>query len=331
MSQAPPHPLSELPQPQGHKTFEPGHHPGHEHPDFLAHHWETPKQQFEAGKLGMWLFLATEILLFGGLFCGYAVWRANHPELFEYGSQFLDTTMGAINTVVLILSSLTMAWAVTAAQKNQIGLVKLLLVLTLAGAFTFMVIKYFEYTHKFHEGWYPGIRFYETPGPLAHEFWHVDTQTTHAAAAATAAAAPSDTPSDAQQLLVTPPALAATPPTDAPAVAPASQGPSGLRPDAPLVQQPRTLIREAPENIVHPLRDPERPPNAHMFFNIYFMMTGLHGIHVTIGIGLITWLLIRTQLGHFSSAYFTPIDLVGLYWHIVDLIWIFLFPLFYLI
>ena len=79
------------------------------HPDFLAHNWDTPSQQFEAGKLGMWLFLATEVLLFGGLFVGYSIWRGNHPELFKFGSEFLDTTWGAINTVVLIASSFTMA------------------------------------------------------------------------------------------------------------------------------------------------------------------------------------------------------------------------------
>ena len=93
------------------------HH--HEHPPHLAHHWDNPKQQFEAGKLGMWLFLATEFLLFGGLFCAYAVYRGNNPEMFEWGSQFLDTKWGAINTVVLILSSLTMALAVSAAQLGR--------------------------------------------------------------------------------------------------------------------------------------------------------------------------------------------------------------------
>ncbi|MCZ6835586.1 MAG: cytochrome c oxidase subunit 3, partial [Planctomycetota bacterium] len=135
----------------------------HDHPWFLAHHWENPKQQFEAGKLGMWLFLATEVLLFGGLFCGYAVWRGNHPELFRFGSEFLDTTMGAINTAVLIASSLSMAMAVTAAQQNKQGLLKVMLGITLAGAFAFLVIKYFEYTHKFNEGIYPGMTYYEVP------------------------------------------------------------------------------------------------------------------------------------------------------------------------
>src|SRR5687768_2562037 len=130
---------------EGHQEFEPGHHPGHEHPHHLAHHWDSLEQQFEAGKLGMWLFLATEVLLFGGLFCAYSVWRGNHPELFKYGSTFLDTTLGATNTAVLILSSLTMAWGVTAAQQNKRGLLILMLTLTLAGAATFLVIKYFEY------------------------------------------------------------------------------------------------------------------------------------------------------------------------------------------
>ena len=91
-------------------------HAHEDHHPFMQHHWETPAQQFEAGKLGMWLFLATEILLFGGLFCGYAVYRAKHPEVFIYAHQFLDKTLGGVNTLVLICSSLTMAWAVRAAQ-----------------------------------------------------------------------------------------------------------------------------------------------------------------------------------------------------------------------
>ena len=136
----------------------------HDHPWFLGHHWDSPKQQFEAGKLGMWLFLATEVLLFGGLFCGYAIWRGNHPELFTFGSDFLDTTLGAINTAVLIASSLTMAWAVTTAQQNKQALLKIMLTLTLAGAMTFLVIKYFEYKHKFDDGIFPGMKYYELPG-----------------------------------------------------------------------------------------------------------------------------------------------------------------------
>ena len=106
----------------------------HEHPEFLQHHFASPRQQFEASKLGMWLFLATEVLLFGGLFVGYAVWRSNHPDLFKFGSQFLNTTLGAINTAVLILSSLTMAGAVTMAQRGRKGPLVILLALTLANS-----------------------------------------------------------------------------------------------------------------------------------------------------------------------------------------------------
>src|SRR5262245_8387077 len=121
------------------------HGDGHAHVPHLAHHWDSLEQQFEAGKLGMGLFLATEVLLFGGLFCAYAVWRGNHPEMFKYGSKFLNTTLGATNTAVLILSSLTMAWGVTCAQQNRRKGLIICLALTLAGAATFLVIKYFEY------------------------------------------------------------------------------------------------------------------------------------------------------------------------------------------
>ena len=303
------------------------HH--HDHPPHLAHHWDDVHQQFDAGKLGMWLFLATEVLLFGGLFCGYAVWRGNHPELFQFGSQFLDRQMGAINTVVLILSSLTMAWGVTAAQRNQQALLRILLILTLAGAVTFLVIKYFEYSHKFHEGFYPGAAFYERP---AHS--HLWKDTVHGGEGAEVKELQAGT---LEQTHTDPP----------PAPGTQAQAPA-VPPDMP-VHEPTTVVKPAPppqgllvdavdtgkppedEEQRHPLQDEERPPNAHIFFNIYFMMTGLHGVHVVVGMIVIIWLLVRSFKGHFNAEYFTPVDLGGLYWHIVDLIWIFLFPLFYLI
>jgi len=264
-------------------------------PDFLQHHFDTPQQQFEAGKLGMWLFLATEVLLFGGLFCGYAVWRGNHPELFKYGSQALNTTLGAVNTAVLILSSLTMAAAVTAAQRGRKAMLVLLLGLTLAGAATFLVIKGFEYSHKFHEGIFPGLRYYEAveAGPGAP----VGTE----APATSAAPGPADLPEHE--------------PT---AVADAAAGPAGVDQDVLAGGAGGT-----PELV--------RPRNAHLFFNLYFLMTGLHGLHVLAGGIVLIWLIILAARGCFSAEYFTPVDLGGLYWHVVDLIWIFLFPLFYLI
>jgi cytochrome c oxidase subunit 3 len=323
----------------------------HDHPEHLAHHWDSLEQQFEAGKLGMWLFLATEVVLFGGLFCAYSVWRGNHPELFKYGSTFLETKWGAINTCVLILSSLTMAWGVTAAQQNKQGLLKLMLFLTLCGAAAFMAIKYIEYSHKFHEGWFPGLKFYSPPGEHSHTFVRADGhgQGGHGAADGHAEAASPSTPSggagsggsavgggfELQTIAVKqqpPPGSTPLPPVEAPTFGPAAQGPQGLNPKAELVATPFSFEdRHATHAQVHPLQDPHRPANAHMFFNIYFMMTGLHGIHVLIGMIVLTWLLIRTFRGHFNDQYFTPIDLGGLYWHIVDLIWIFLFPLFYLI
>jgi len=292
----------------------------HDRPDFLAHHWDTPKQQFEAGKLGMWMFLATEVLLFGGLFVGYSVWRSNHPELFKFGSEFLDTTMGAINTVVLILSSLTMAWGVTCAQRsNQKGLI-ICLLLTLAGAAGFLGIKYFEYSHKFQEGWFPGAYFYNQPPEQSHTW---DDNLPVPGAVQLEVPVPDTEARSLGEL-----GLPADIPVEVSTVVPPAQAPAGLEEHA-LADE--VHADDHAEHIVHALQREDRPANAHMFFTIYFLMTGLHGIHVLLGIILITWLLIGAIKGRFNKDYFTPVDLGGLYWHIVDLIWIFLFPLFYLI
>lgn len=226
-----------------------------EHPPHVAHHFETAHQQFSAGKLGMWIFLLTEILLFGGLFCAYAVYRANHPEIFEYAHRFLDKTLGAINTAVLITSSLTMAWAVRCAQLGQRRRLIALLALTLLGGCGFLGIKYAEYKHK----WEEGLLWASQYKPVEHA---------------------------------------------------ASHEPG-----------------EAPP----PHEHSEAPRHAGIFFSIYFLMTGLHGLHVIAGMGAITWVLARSIRGDFGPLYFGPVDFVGLYWHLVDLVWIYLFPLLYLI
>ena len=326
---------------------------GHDHPDFLQHHWDNPVQQFEAGKLGMWLFLSTEILLFGGLFVAYSVWRANHPEIFAYGSQFLSTEWGAINTAVLLTSSLTMAMAVTYAARGKMKAVVLCLLLTLCGAGGFMAIKYVEYAHKFHEGFYPGMGFYSEPH--ASELWLPLDETAQAKRADRLAheAADSQAMLAADQVRAEMPAAPAdAQPWNQPT---AGYGPAGIVTDEELMDTielslflpPSVLTNneDIPSEIAyaehheageiptlpHPLQDPERPVNAQKFFTIYFLMTGLHGIHVVVGGILIIWLLLLTLRGRFSREYYTPIDLGGLYWHIVDVIWIFLFPLFYLI
>lgn len=295
------------------------------HPPHLGHHWQDSQQQFEAGKLGMWLFLATEVLLFGGLFVGYSVWRGNHPELFEYGSRYLNTTMGAVNTAVLILSSLTMAMAVTYAQMNRQRALVVCLILTFLGACGFMGIKYVEYTDKFKEGIYPGAAFYDPPDIAKSKYWVEGRRVITREQLVEMRRELQEVVPDVQLQRPTRQPVVAH--AEISAIEPAMIGPSGLGDDPRLELRPR----QAAYPPAHPLQDPDRPANAHMFFNIYFMMTGLHGIHVLIGMIVIGWLTIRAIKGHFNSEYFTPVDLGGLYWHIVDLIWIFLFPLFYLI
>ncbi|MCP3977913.1 MAG: cytochrome c oxidase subunit 3 family protein [bacterium] len=289
------------------------------HPDFLQHHFDSPQQQFDSGKLGMWLFLATEILLFGGLFVAYAIYRANHPEIFDYAHTFLDTKLGAINTVILLCSSLTMAWGVRAAQLGQRKLLIVLLCCTIAGGFGFMGIKFVEYQAKFEHGTLWAKRYVSqehhgedhggalTPGGEAGhaEEGHADD----AAPEADHAAPATDHQAEAEQadaFEVEHTMLAAPAPE-----------PSGL------------ARAETHDDGAH-TRGPE-PENVQVFFSIYFLMTGLHGAHVLIGMLAIAWVLVKAVKGQFSSAYFTPVDLVGLYWHLVDLIWIFLFPLLYLI
>ncbi len=404
------------------------------HGDHLAHHFGTHRQQADAAKLGMWLFLATEILLFGGLFCAYAVYRGNRPELFDYGSQFLDTSWGAINTIVLIFSSFTMAIAVWCAQHARKGLTAFFLVLTLLCGIDFLGIKYIEYMHKFHENLVWGVGFYEPahPPPAALEDALTGSDLSPAAAtllpgdeangrilyrntcAACHGARGEGLPSlgkplqtsdfvaglddrgvveflkvgrmpndplnttgqamlprggnsrlsdqDLYDITAFLRVLMSRPDGEQPAGAPANRDQASARNEEGDAQEafsiPRSIVpvaeigplgfsqdalghaygrkpamdsHTAKETKIDPRYDPNRPPDAHLFFGIYFAMTGLHGVHVVIGLIVITWLLIRTLRGHFSHSYFTPVDLGGLYWHIVDVIWIFLFPLLYLI
>ena len=270
----------------------------HSSSPYQQHHFDTPEQQFDAGKLGIWLFLATEILLFGGLFCAYAIYRANHHEVFVYAHQFLDKVLGGTNTVILLCSSLTMAWAVRASQLGQRRLLITLLSLTLLGGFGFMGIKYVEYKAKWEHGLLPGTHF------APREEGEAEAQPV-----APAAPAPS------------PPAAAAGAPGPSGAgttIKAAAQGPAG------------TVGLDASAQSGAASHG-KRPSNVQIFFGIYFLMTGLHGIHVLAGMGAIVWILVRSIKGHFGPEYFTPVDFVGLYWHLVDLIWIFLFPLLYLI
>ncbi len=278
----------------------------HGHSPFQAHHFETMQQQFDAGKLGIWLFLFTEILMFSGLFCAYLIYRYNHPEVFLYAHKQLDTTMGAINTVVLIVSSLSMAWAVRAAQLSQKKLLVAMLSVTLALAGVFLVIKYFEYTHKFDIGLYTGKSniIYQVQHPADYQEVHEEVLAAQKKEAeeykeeAEHAVAEAEHEDDHPEEHVD---------------SHASHGDSHGHGHA------------GPEQFV------DAPRNTQIFFGIYYMMTGLHGFHILFGMGAIGWLLYRSIRGDFSSEYFGPVDYVGLYWHLVDLIWIYLFPLLYLI
>jgi cytochrome c oxidase subunit III len=210
------------------------------HPPGFAHQFETIEQQRDAGSLGMWTFLVTEILFFGGMFTSYTIYRALHLESFITGSHLLKVQFGATNTAVLIISSLTMALAIRAAQtgkskKNIIGW--LILTMILGAAFIAIKLR-FEWYADYVEGIVPGVS------------WHY-------------------------------------------------HGPNG--------------------------------PGVKLFMCFYFFMTGLHALHMVVGLGLLTVLVIMTARNRFSDQYYAPLEISGLYWHFVDIVWIFLFPLLYLI
>jgi len=300
----------------------------HAHPPHLAHHFETPQQQYASAKLGMWVFLGTEILMFGGLFCAYGVYRHNHPEVFVFAHQALNPVLGGINTAVLIASSLTMAMAVRYAQLGLKKPLMLCLACTILGGFGFMVIKSIEYHTKWEHHLFPGhYNVYnkdfqgkeERPQDLA-ALEHGNES--HAQGAEHAAPEAPPAPATAPANLGYPDPLAGT--GDEPRIKPPFVEPVGLAPQ-------QQSAASAHQHLLYDQLNPIDQQRVNTFFSIYFMMTGLHGFHVLIGMALITWVLIRSSKGVFGPTYFTPVDLVGLYWHLVDLIWIFLFPLLYLI
>jgi cytochrome c oxidase subunit 3 len=292
------------------------HDPIHAANPHLAHHFDTPQQQFDAGKLGIWLFLLTEVLFFAGLFCAYTVYRAMHPEVFVYAHYFLDTKLGALNTCVLLISSLTAAWAVRNAQLAEKKMLMINILVTIACACTFMCVKYVEYAHKYHDGLLPGHNFqpkeqiwelksFRDKHPEAAEYAEKLAKLDEKKAGAPAAAAkPGEAPAEPAEKIERP-----TEEELEPLLAAGLVGPRSLDPSAHI----------------------SRPRMAHVFFGIYFFMTGLHGFHVVIGIGIWIWMLFKASKNQFGPTYFGPIDFTALYWHLVDLIWIYLFPLLYLI
>ncbi|HSK01527.1 MAG TPA: cytochrome c oxidase subunit 3 [Kofleriaceae bacterium] len=502
----------------GHDAHGDGGH-GH-HPRFIQHHYDDAQHQFDSGKLGIWLFLAQEVLFFSALFVAYVLYRHHHPEIYSYAHKYLDVKYGAINTGVLIFSSLTAAWAVRAAQLNQKKLLIACLAATIGCALGFLGIKYVEYSHKIHEqilfgryfdpcvssggtplltksnacaghkssvqwqdGGATGGCFQDIDQDLAKpdvqadckvEEVHVEQgrpllvtpgathdcakggtvivkgdggtytftgtcdeimvagsrntirldtakkvavkgqdNTVSGNAVGALAEAPSTKRAIAKGIAGPLPDLSAVTDADVdenkavvrevkrtpiaeqcpdpvavhgaepapkkypcwrvgyqPAVCPKKSGkdqygviveygdhqtrgeavridatcqptPAAPEPGDVFADkiQPLTLGEKAVTQYQRPTKHDERarevagppPENTSMFFTIYFAMTGLHGIHVLVGVFVFVWLLIRAVKGHFRPDYFGPVDFAALYWHIVDLIWIFLFPLLYLI
>lgn len=362
------------------------------HPPYLAHHFDTPAQQFENGKLGMWIFLGTEILMFGGLFVMYTMYRANHPEIYLYAHKMLNWHLGALNTAILLASSWTMVMGVRAATLNQKKLLVMWLVLTFFGGIGFFSVKSMEYGAKFGHGIYPGkwdiyYPLNETraevsiPNPanpkemlsgslnLSNEkYWkdhgltcrqvqlaciaHIEEEMgltgEHAEPAhgEEGAAHEAKTEPVAEPVAITqaaPPALVIGVPegfgsnaqahiTPQPKGTDKRQVKDGVDAPPTLAQQLGTPdIRTQHHEFLYKDISPEEQGRVHMFFNIYYVMTLLHALHVAIGMAIILWLIIKASKGHFSAEYNAPVDVGGLYWHLVDLIWIFLFPLLYLI
>lgn len=221
-----------------HATAAPAHGAVHLHHPALQHQFETMEQQHESSTLGMWLFLVTEVMFFGGLFMCYLAYRIWYPEAWSEGSLELDIVLGGINTVVLILSSLTMALAVRSAQTGFPRATVKWLILTMLLGGVFLVIKGFEYAHKFHENHVPGPNF-SFEGPHARQ--------------------------------------------------------------------------------------------VEIFLSLYFAMTGLHALHMVIGFGLLSVIAWMAYKRRFTPQWYTPVEMAGLYWHFVDIVWIFLFPLLYLV
>jgi len=224
----------------------------------LRHHFETEEQQREAGTFGMWLFLLTEIMFFGGLFFAYLLYRNWYNPAFVAASNQLSIPLGTVNTAVLISSGFFMALGVWAAEVRKKGLLVLFLILTIVSGCVFLGVKYFEYKEKWEKHHIPGANF------------------------------------DISEFV--------NPPLN------------------PTTHKP----------IEEPLA-PDMAQKTQVFFSLYFAMTGMHALHMIIGIVLLVWLTVRANRGDFSSGYVAPIENFGLYWHFVDIVWIFLFPLLYLI
>jgi len=404
----------------GHGDDGHGHHGGHGHGSpWIQHHYDDAQHQFDSGKLGIWFFLVQEVLFFSGLFVAYILYRYHHPEIYAYAHSYLDVKWGAINTAVLIISSLTAAWAVRCAQLAQRRGLIFCLAVTIACACGFLGIKYVEYSHKIHERILFGKKFDPCIASAGNHLLNkenycpgVKTSVAWDARANKADRGCLDAPTGydwdpalkgiqgkcvVNELTMSGtganrkevsrrPVEACAPSPDHgsghggghgkqtypcwtleqnPHVCPKGPGamvhygdhtsrgstveievtceavPAPVEPKDALAPVDGKLERgeasfkkpvtPSKHDLKHEFQSGPPPEHTNMFFSIYFAMTGLHGLHVLFGIFVYIWLLVRAIKGHFTPDYFGPVDYAALYWHLVDLIWIFLFPLLYLI
>jgi cytochrome c oxidase subunit 3 len=241
-----------------------------DHSPYVAHQFDHAEQQKQSSLLGMWIFLITEVMFFGGLFLGYTVYRMRYPDAWVVGSHLLSIKWGGINTVILLLSSLTMVLAVHAAQTSKKHACAFWLAATMILGCGFLGIKVIEYKAKIDHHLVPGKNFHFDP---AHSIE-------------------------------------------------AEESPSGKH----------ALAAEVGEkhNYEQALKT-AAPSHVQLFYSFYFTMTGMHAIHMIIGEGIMLVMLIMTLKGRFNAEYYNPIEISGLYWHFVDIVWIFLFPLLYLV
>jgi len=245
------------------------------------------EQQREAGTLGMWAFLVTEVMFFGGLFLAYILFRGKYPAEFAAASKGLDWILGGLNTAILICSSLTMALAVYYAQLGTRRLQITFLVLTMILGAAFLGIKFVEYKQKFEHHLFPGVGFkWEGADDLHHE------------------------QAGGQYM-----------------------GDQGAGLGQPGSRQPVEGEVSPRNETLGGSHEPERldPNKVQMFYWIYFAMTGVHALHMVIGLGILSVLVFMARKGRFTKEYHSPVEISGLYWHFVDIVWIFLFPLLYLI
>lgn len=296
-------------------------HEHHYHPHGLQHQFEDMGQQMESDSLGMWMFLVQEIMFFGGLFTVYLVFRSRYPMAFAAGSNHLDVVWGAANTVVLIVSSLTMALAVHFAQLGKRNLQVILIIATMILGTVFLVVKSIEYTAKYKEGIVPVAGLNQR---TEKNFKESDESTGTAQSAVGR--------HDSLESLNN-------------GIGEGSEHGEGhyvnVKGDfqwkdtslVALAQQGNYLTES--EKIGYfangEISQSKFQDKVRIFFWIYFAMTGLHALHMIIGLAIMTWLLWKAWRGTFTTEYYAPVEVTGLYWHFVDIVWIFLFPLLYLL